>query len=61
MKRDFFALTIPWRGPLSYTNQYIDLLQKSMNWFLYDDGLRHESVRSKKNALLFKMKFTVAG
>ena len=25
-------------------NQSIDLLPKSMDWFLYDNGLRHERV-----------------
>ena len=27
---------------LSYRNQSIDLFCKSMDWFLYDNGLRHE-------------------
>ena len=27
-----------------YRNQSIDLLGKSMDWFLYDNGLRHERV-----------------
>ena len=30
--------------PLSYRNQSIDLLRKSMDWFLYDNDLRHERV-----------------
>ena len=29
---------------MSYRNQSIDLLRKSMDWFLYDIGLRHERV-----------------
>ena len=37
-----------WR-PLSYRNQSIDLLCESMNWFLYDNGLRHERANRKKN------------
>ena len=37
-------LTLSCRGPLSYRNQSINLLCKSMDWFLYDDGLRHERV-----------------
>ena len=37
-------LTLPWRRPLSYRNQSIDLQSKSMDWFLYDKGLRHERV-----------------
>ena len=28
-----------------YRNQSIDLLHKSMDWFLYDNGLRHERVK----------------
>ena len=28
-----------------YRNQFIDLLCKSMDWFLYDKGLRHERVK----------------
>ena len=31
---------------LSYRNQSIDLLRKSMYWFLYDNGLCHERVNS---------------
>ena len=38
-------LTLSWRRPLSYRNQAIDLLRKSMDWFLYDMGLRHERVK----------------
>ena len=38
------ALTLSWRRPLSYRNHSIDLLCKSMDWFLYDNGLRHEKV-----------------
>ena len=39
--------TLSRRRPLSYRNQSIDLLCKSMDWldwFLYDNGLRHERV-----------------
>ena len=38
-------LTLSWRGSLSYRNQSIDLQSKSMGWFLYDNGLRHERVK----------------
>ena len=38
-------LTLSWRRPISYRNQSIDLLCKSMDWFLYDIGLRHERVK----------------
>ena len=30
---------------LSYRNQPIDLRSKSMDWFQYDNGLRHERVK----------------
>ena len=38
------CLTLSWRRPLSYRNQFIDLLCKSVDWFLYDRGLRHKRV-----------------
>ena len=31
---------------LSYRNQPIDLQSTSMNWFLYDNSLRHERVKN---------------
>ena len=39
-----FSLTLSWRRPISYRNQSIDLQSKSMDWFLYNIGLRHERV-----------------
>ena len=39
------VLTLSRRRPLSYRNQSIDLLCKSMDWFLYDNGLRLERVK----------------
>ena len=41
----FLKLTLSWRRPLSYRNQSIDLLRKSVDWFLYDNGLRHKRVK----------------
>ena len=41
------SLTLSWRRPLSYRNQSIDLLRKSMDWFLYDNALHHEWVNKK--------------
>ena len=39
---DFYVfkvyLTLSWQRPVSYRNQSIDLLGKSMDWFLYDNG-----------------------
>ena len=49
------SLTLSWRRPLSYRNQSIDLLRKLMDWFLLDNGLRHERVKGK---LLFYKKGT---
>ena len=43
-------LTLSWRRPLSYRNQSIDLLSKSMDWFRYDNDLRHESVKMERFA-----------
>ena len=40
-------LTLSWRRPISYRNQSIDLLYKSMDWFLYDIDLRHERVEEQ--------------
>ena len=34
-------LTLSWQRSLSYRNQAIHLLCKSMNWFLHDRDLRH--------------------
>ena len=39
------SLTLSWRRSLSYRNQSNDLLCKSMDWFLYDNGPRHERVK----------------
>ena len=38
-------LTLSWRRPLSYRNQSIYLLHKSMDWCLYDNGLPHERIK----------------
>ena len=43
-KMRLFSLTLSWWRPLSYRNQSIDLQSISMDWFLYDNGLRHERV-----------------
>ena len=44
------VLTLSKRRPLSYRNQSIDLLRKSMDWFLYDNGLRLERVKTSVTA-----------
>ena len=38
------ALTLSLQMFLSYRNQSIDLRSKSIDWNLYDKGLRHERV-----------------
>ena len=38
-------LILSWQRSLSYRNQSINLLWKSMDWFLYDKDLRHERVK----------------
>ena len=56
-------LTLSWRRPLSYRNQSIDLFSKSMDWFLFDNGPRHERVkwnfrkayRSNRSQMFFKI------
>ena len=35
------------RRPQPYRNQSIDLQSKLMDWFLYDNGLRHERVKNR--------------
>ena len=35
-------LTLSWRRCLLYRNQYIDLENKSMDWFLYNRNLHYE-------------------
>ena len=40
------SLTLSRRRPLSYRNQSIDWSSLSMDWFLYDNGLHLEKVKS---------------
>ena len=40
------SLKLSRRRPLSYRNQSIYLQSKSMDWFLYDNDLRHERVKT---------------
>ena len=52
-------LTLSRRRPLSYRNQSTDLLCKSMDWFLYDNGLRLERVKqANKHAKKIPKLFT---
>ena len=45
IKCSLVQLTLSWRRPLSYRNQSIDFQCKSIEWFLYGNGLRHERVK----------------
>ena len=49
----FNYLTPLWRKPLPYRNQSIDLLCKSMDWFLYGKGLCHERDKLTKKCYSF--------
>ena len=50
--RAILAFTgISWQRSVSYRNQSIDLHIKSIDWFLYDRGLRYERVKSSLGAL----------
>ena len=44
-------MSLSWRRPLSYRNQSIDLLDKSTDWSLYDNGPRHERVNANTPTL----------
>ena len=45
-------LTFSWRRLLSYRNQSTDLTHISVDWFLYDNDLRHERVKENRYLLL---------
>ena len=49
------SLTLSWRRPLSYRNQSIDFQIKSMDWFLYDNGLSLERVKSHNCPKIFQL------
>ena len=46
------CLTLSRKRPFSYRNQSIDLQSKSMDWFLYDNGLFLERVNNTADYLL---------
>ena len=46
------SLTLSWRRPYSYRNQSTDSLRNSMDWFLHDDSLRHERVKSLNQVVI---------
>ena len=48
-------LTLSWTRPLLYRNQFIDLLCKSMDWFLYDNNPRHERFKHWNQRFLSEM------
>ena len=44
----YTPLTLSWWRAVSYRKQSTDLLCKSMDWFLYDIGPRHERVNIRR-------------
>ena len=50
-----WALSLSWRRFLPYRNQTIDLLCKSIDWFLYDIGFRHERVKGWNGLNFYKV------
>ena len=46
------SLALSWRRPYSCRNQSTDSLRNSMDWFLYDDSLRHERVKSLNQVVI---------
>ena len=42
------TLALSWPKSISYRNQSLDFLCKSMDWFLYDRDLRHKKVKMEK-------------
>ena len=46
------SLALSWRRPYSCRNQSTDSLRNSMDWFLYDDGFRHERVKSLNQVVI---------
>ena len=44
-------LTLSWRRLSSYRNQSIELRSESVDWFLYEYGLRHERVKLLDNII----------
>ena len=57
------SLTLSRRRSISCRNQPIDLQGKSLDWFLYDFGLRHERVNStwSTNLKLFTASHKIGG
>ena len=51
------SVTLSWPRSLSYRKQFIDLLNKSVDWFLYDRDLRNERLNQKFTAtsLIYKL------
>ena len=47
-------LTLSWWRPISYRNLSTGLRSKSMDWFLYDIGLRPERVKLKMMIIFFQ-------
>ena len=48
--KEFCSLTLSRRRSVPYRNQSIHFLCKSMDWFLYDKDLRHESIKRARKS-----------
>ena len=44
------SLKLSWRRSVPFRNQPINLLYESMDWFLYDRDLRHESIKKQNGS-----------
>ena len=47
------CLTLSWQRPCSYRNQYIDLLCKPIDWFLYENVMVHRRLHFRQIHILF--------
>ena len=51
----FSSLTFSWWRSLLYRNQSINVLCKSINWFLYDTDFRHEILKGFSGTIIKKL------
>ena len=51
LKQVFNALTFSWRRSLWYRNQSINLLRKSIDWFLYHGDLLHGNLTTNAHII----------
>ena len=51
-------INLSWRSVLLYRSQFINLGSRSMDWFLYDRALRHETVEA--HLLICTLEYTLS-